>query len=70
MCLVNPRHSDRCSRLVDDDCVRGLSEDRGYEIVRRLGETTTNPLVCEITNANKILTPCASGQTLRSPNRC
>ena len=72
MCFVYPRHGDWRSRLVDDDYVTNFSiiKDCVYKIVRRLGETEMNPLVCEIKNTNKILTPCFLCQTLRSPNLC
>ena len=48
--LENPRHGDRSSRLVDDDCGRDFSEDVSYEIVHFLRETAMNRLVREITN--------------------
>ena len=52
MRLENPRHGDWSSRLVDDDCGRGFSEDISYEIVHFLRETAMNQLVREITNIN------------------
>ena len=48
--LENPRHGDRSSRLIDDDCGGGFSKDVSYEIVHFLRETAMNRLVCEITN--------------------
>ena len=53
MRLENPRHGDWSSRLVDDDCGGGFSEDVSYEIVHFLRETAMNRLVCEITNKQK-----------------
>ena len=53
MRLENPGHGDWSSRLIDDDCGRGFSEDVSYEIVHFLRETAMNRLVCEITNIKK-----------------